>query len=536
MKRKRCCRGLVVLLAFIVGPIARSGHLSAGDALGPSSSEPVVKRLYPVVLRGHVGFIDQKGRVAVDAKFDRLPPEDRWRLDTLLPGHQPLARALAIPHLGMHEYFAGFHGGICVVCRDQKLGFLRQDGKLLVEPQFEQVTNFHDGAAWGCTAAKCALVSDEGRVLLSGFSRFAPYSEGLAAVQRDERWGFVDRYGVFHIPPKFQFIGCRFCPPLFPEGGEFVDGLAQVWENEKTGLIDRSGEFVVPPKYEGLQRLPGGFAFVQTGGRWALTGPAGKKLLTPFLYDQSGRAGGEGLLTISIEKKEGCIDYEGQLRIPAQFDYVGPFHDGMATIAAGKHWGYIDRLGKVIIKPQYAEADDFRDGVAQVRMASGKYGLINRTGEFVVRPKYDHLGRFACGLAVVCVDQRWGAIDRSGNLVIDTVFDELRQFARGCAVVRSRGKCGVVDTSGQFLIRPMFDWVDEQVVDGFRVFQDNGKFGYSDARGNVLIAPRFDFAERFSGGIARVGMGVRIAFGWDVEGGKWGYIDTNGSWIWQPTD
>jgi hypothetical protein len=50
------------------------------------------------------------------------------------------------------------------------------------------------------------------------------------------------------------------------------------------------------------------------------------------------------------------------------------------------------------------------------------------------------------------------------------------------------------------------------------------RIGFIDKTGKIVIEPQFDLALDFDSGIASVKVGDR-----------WGYIDTNGKYIWNPT-
>ncbi|EAI5197373.1 WG repeat-containing protein, partial [Campylobacter coli] len=67
------------------------------------------------------------------------------------------------------------------------------------------------------------------------------FSEGLAAVGLNGKWGFIDKNGEFAIKPKFDDIW------------DFREGLASVGLNGKIGLIDKSGKFVIEPKFDDIR-------------------------------------------------------------------------------------------------------------------------------------------------------------------------------------------------------------------------------------------------------------------------------------------
>ena len=64
-----------------------------------------------------------------------------------------------------------------------------------------------------------------------------PFSEGLARVKQNGKWGFIDKAGALAIPPSFE------------EAESFSEGLARVKQNGKWGFIDRAGKVVVAPGY-----------------------------------------------------------------------------------------------------------------------------------------------------------------------------------------------------------------------------------------------------------------------------------------------
>jgi hypothetical protein len=64
------------------------------------------------------------------------------------------------------------------------------------------------------------------------------FSEELAAVEIDGKWGFIDKTGQMVIQPQFAK------PSLFAKPYYFVGGLALVWAGEKWGYIDKTGKYV----------------------------------------------------------------------------------------------------------------------------------------------------------------------------------------------------------------------------------------------------------------------------------------------------
>ncbi len=76
------------------------------------------------------------------------------------------------------------------------------------------------------------------------------YSQGLAAVQKNELWGFVDYLGNEAI--SFQFSNAM----------PFQEGLAAVKIREKWGYVNQRGYMIIRPKYEDAFDFSEGKAFV----------------------------------------------------------------------------------------------------------------------------------------------------------------------------------------------------------------------------------------------------------------------------------
>lgn len=61
--------------------------------------------------------------------------------------------------------------------------------------------------------------------------------EGLAAVEHDTGWGFVDSENRFVVEPQYVWVS------------DFREGRAEVQTANGMGLIDKQGEYIIPPHY-----------------------------------------------------------------------------------------------------------------------------------------------------------------------------------------------------------------------------------------------------------------------------------------------
>ncbi|NMG05722.1 WG repeat-containing protein [Brasilonema sp. UFV-L1] len=278
------------------------------------------------------------------------------------------------------------------------------------------------------------------------FDGASGFSDGLAQVRIDGKWGYIDKNGTEVIRPQFD------------ETDDFSEGLARVWiVGQNWGYIDKAGKFVIPQQFtkdnagnfsEGLARA----CFVDTCGYINQRGD--------FVIER--KYGGardfkEGLAVVKIRSKWGYIDKSGNIAIQPQFDDAENFSEGLADIKIGDKWGYINKSGDIVIKPQFDDNFRFSEGLAAVK-TNGKWGYIDKSGNIVIKPQFDDdYGNFSEGLAAVKINSKWGYIDKNGNLVVKAQFDEVREFSEGLAAVKTNGKWGYIDKNGNFLIQSQFD-------------------------------------------------------------------------------
>ena len=100
----------------------------------------------------------------------------------------------------------------------------------------------------------CGFVDAKTRqeLIPARFESVAPFSEGLAGVLINGRFGYIDARGEIVIAPSFQI------------GGPFNLGLAEVVVDGKAGVIDRTGQIIVPLRFSRAVPLTGAAAAMRS--------------------------------------------------------------------------------------------------------------------------------------------------------------------------------------------------------------------------------------------------------------------------------
>jgi len=279
-------------------------------------------------------------------------------------------------------------------------------------------------------------------------------------------------------------------------------------------------------------------AFKQ-GEEWTFLDSEGKQMF---------RAGGitevggysEGLIGAQVildgRKRWVYFDKTGKIKIKTDAEQGVTFSEGKAVIFNNINpeeeifeFGYVDTSGNVFKEIKYRDALSFTEGLAYV-MNDEERGYINHKGEMVIKLDDDEVGYgFSEGLAAVSNDNfKVGFIDKDGNMKIDYKLDIPSTFNDGLARVAdtATGKIGYINKYGVVTIQKMYDEaydiIDNRTMAGYYDKQYKMRWALLDGKGQQLTDFRFDHGKSFRNGAAVV-----------IYGGRWGYIDSTGEFMFK---
>lgn len=251
-----------------------------------------------------------------------------------------------------------------------------------------------------------------------------PFSEGLAAVCKNGKCGYIDEQRNWVIEPKFGApmcywkddkgeynydYHCRFYSSRFSEGlaaveyeenktgyinkkgelvikdfygdaGAFSEGLAAAKKegSYKYGYIDKTGSWVIPPQFTEAGEFKNGIAFVET----LLQDKSFCEINHPKLKKGAPRA-----LIRRETENSGLWEFEdilsGKIMDFKVYGCSGSspyFSEGLAAAAKENYGlcGYIDTYGNWVIEPKYDTAYAFKDGKAKVSPCDNPLKTLNK--------------------------------------------------------------------------------------------------------------------------------------------------------------
>ena len=176
--------------------------------------------------------------------------------------------------------------------------------------------------------------------------------------------------------------------------------LHPFFRNGRWGYIDNQGRIVIAPQFDWAKdffedraavavRTPEQSGFIRPDGSWAV-------ILAPGAFPS--RRFTEGRAWFRHGKLFGCVDLEGNIVIPAKYDWFEEFSEGLAVVGIGRQnvesregrqedkerYGFVDRSGRRCAPAPVFKCQPVRRRIARMRRPGiGSYEYIDKTGNVV---------------------------------------------------------------------------------------------------------------------------------------------------------
>ena len=362
-------------------PVSCFGEWSRCDALVNSSGRVIRRFPTPYEIRGpfreglllvldleenQFGYIDTTGEFAIDRRFDLAGP---------------------------------FSNGLARVCAGDLCGFIDRSGEVVISlQQFSVAEDFGpDGFAriykgWNVDR-RVGFINDEGEVVIEP-TLFAAgdFSGGVAPVVTEGPCWQETR------KPTIHEIIDYFGTTRQEQAENRKSGQSSELPHCEWVLIRPDGSQVSERRFLDVRGLSDGLAAARVGENWGYINTQGEFEVRPDDTNSTFRPA------------------------PAEEDYAHPFSDGLAAVPVDKEtWKFIDRQGGTAFTVEGDFPGDFRNGLAPIfdpETVQTRY--VDKTGRVAIPRAFDGGYEFCHGVTEVSIDGddgvRYNAlIDTSGN-------------------------------------------------------------------------------------------------------------------------
>ncbi len=209
------------------------------------------------------------------------------------------------------------------------------------------------------------IITPEFTKAIEQYDKLGIFSEGLAAVCKDDKWGYINTKGEEVIPCKYR------------SAEAFSDGLAAVKKSGKWGYIDVRGQKTIPIDItaEMAGQFSEGLAFVYREDR---DGNASFSVINKqgnVVFD--GKCDFSGIYGSELEAKLLPKYNQGELYVPVDLSTSAVYDSNGMKRRTADYYDKMVTAGKYIVATEDGEGEFF------------KVGLRNANGKMVIPAIYD---------------------------------------------------------------------------------------------------------------------------------------------------
>ena len=211
-----------------------------------------------------------------------------------------------------------------------------------------------------------------------GFDGARDFSEGLAWVEKDGKWGYINTKGE-------QIVECKF-----DHANVFNEGFAVVKKDDKWIYINTKGEQAIECKFDYASKFNEGFAAVQKDDKW------------------------------------GYINTKGEQVIEYKFDGAWDFSEGFAKVKKDGKYGYINTKGCFVIFDEskneievFDKVIDRSNNTFYLSRLGDKFGLLDENFNAIIKNsiygKFEVIQRINETTFLIKIAERELFVDSEGN-------------------------------------------------------------------------------------------------------------------------
>ncbi len=339
---------------------------------------------------------------------------------------------------GTYQAVGAFHEGLAAVqTADGQWGYIDKTGAVVIPCEWEAAGNFVSGVARVKKDRLYGYIDANGKLVV-------PCTWGNAAdIARDGMlWvsasGFGSPYQIMNV--KGELVG--------PGGWEgvwqprFSEGLAAVCKDDLYGYIDTTGKLVIPCQFKTANIFSHGYALVQDDGGLFFIDKTGAPAFPDLpRANQADTYREDGICFLHFfDDTSAYINADGETlcSLPEGYNSRSGFSDGLAGIGTMTEDGelidaYMNTSGEIVIPNVKNAQIKFHNGRASFMdalMSEGgtyHYGVMDTTGAVIYPCELNKEVIFEEIVAPAVKDGKEAVMDLNGNLVIP--------FEEGCTSI-----------------------------------------------------------------------------------------------------
>lgn len=357
------------------------------------------------------------------------------------------------------------------------------------------VTAFFDGQKWGLKYKDLILIGPT-------FTEAPQYVGGWAKVNKDGKFGVVNRFGEYVLNPDYKNL------EILPNGAivyayenawkvfGILDAIAHFNTNDEleTEIISEENNIYKLLIRKNLYRnqLPVEFYFVgddifakdNTTGKWSLLYSKGAKI-TNITYD-SMEFTDDAKIKVTIDGRTQILSLEGVILEEEKYKSLFSLVDGYQLAQTFENTYHIINPEDKKISDEYLQLEKLSDEYLKY-YKGGRWGVIRFDGKEIIAPEYEAITNFDGNLFMAQLSNPsspdkpfYGKIDVDGRRIENSI-SHIGEYE----IIESFGQYGAKRNELQ-IIPTNYSSLEFWGVDKF-IAGKNGKYGIVDDRGIIVL-------------------------------------------------
>jgi hypothetical protein len=233
---------------------------------------PFIKGTAMISLNKKLGFVDSSGKEFIPPKYSNLEEFSGDLAKVSVDGKwgyiNKFGKEIVKPQ---YDYIRQFIDGYAVAALNGKEGIIDLNGKPITGFKYDSFYSgrLTDGMYIVESSNLWGFIDKNGKEIIKPeYNMVSEFNEGLASVQIGNTWGFIDKKGKLIIKN------------IYDETIGFSDGLCAVRRGNKWGYIDHKGKIVLDFIYDQAYPFNNGKAHVSIGDEYVID-KKGKRVKEP---------------------------------------------------------------------------------------------------------------------------------------------------------------------------------------------------------------------------------------------------------------
>ncbi|MBP9069321.1 MAG: WG repeat-containing protein [Bacteroidia bacterium] len=327
--------------------------------------------------------------------------------------------------------------------KNERIGFADTTGKILIEPLYDEVSDFREGLSIVHKNDSVFFINKENvNTLQRIFTDALPFHNGLAPVKVNERWFLIDRSGEIRSE-------------AFDEVNELSEDLYIVKQANFYCAIDEYAQKIYPCKFDKLGYLKNSCAYYQLEGKYGFITRSGyvHKPEFEWISDFSST----GLAIYKLNNKFGLIRNNGKILLDPKYDLIQVCTDNIYLLVLNNSYGFYSSnacfLSEVIYDYEKERSIKFYTNGSVLKLLKKKSeALMDLNGRISIDfNTYQEIGFASNGLIRIKKNNKYGFVDRKLNQVIPFKYITATDFEDSLAIVSTKKGFSIINTNGEVI-------------------------------------------------------------------------------------